>query len=116
MKTKVKLRTLVGIAIVTLSAFLLPVLAVWKKSLVMDRAKENEFLKVATANLRNAYRVDQFELNRLRSRERIEAIARTEMQLEYPKAEDIVVLELRRPPQKESRLAGFLPSLVTENK
>ncbi|MFH0919919.1 MAG: cell division protein FtsL [Fibrobacterota bacterium] len=100
MKIKIKLRTLLTFGCVILSLFLFPIVSVWKKSRVQDMVKSNEELRQRIRRVSNANLVTRLERDRLAARERIEAVARKELGLEYPASRD-VRLVLRAEPQKQ---------------
>lgn len=109
MRPRVRLRTVVGIALLSLSVFFLPIFLVWKKSLLMEKARRNDGLRGRIEALRNENALSVYAQNRLLGRERIETAAREKLGLEYPANQDLRFIARPVPRVRESRLAGFLP-------
>jgi cell division protein FtsL len=93
MKAKIKLRNMVTTVCLIFSFFLFPIFAVWKKAQVIQAIKANEILRRQKQDLVNENIVYQYELQRLKSRARIEAAASKDLALAYPEGRDVVVLE-----------------------
>jgi cell division protein FtsL len=92
MTFKIKLRTLIGAVLTVLAFFSLPLVAVWKKSKVVDMSETNAMLEQELKRVENQNLILRFHENQLKSRSRIEEMAKMELGLDYPKNEDVVVL------------------------
>jgi len=109
MNFKIKLRTLIGAVLTVLAFFSLPLVAVWKKSKVVDMSETNAMLEQELKRVENQNLILRFHSNQLRSRSRIEEVAKTELGLEYPKNEDVVVLVRHSVVEEQkSRFNGLL--------
>jgi uncharacterized protein YlxW (UPF0749 family) len=93
MKPGIKLRNMAATVCVIFSFFLFPIFAVWKKSQVIQEIKRNEILRRQKQALVNENIVCQYQLQRLKSRARIEATAKKDLALAYPEGRDVMVLE-----------------------
>ncbi len=112
MKTKIKIRTLVGAVAVALSFFSLPLLSVWKKSTVVNMIEKNANLEKKIAEFHNGNIVLRFEINELMNRSRIEEFARNNLELDYPDNNMITVLVRPVAKSKKGRFDEIINSIA----
>ena len=113
MTFKTKFRTIIGTVLLVLAFFSFPLLSVWKKSKVVDMSGENARLRSELVNIENQNIVLRYQVNQLRSRSRVEEVAKNELGLIYPNNEDVTIL-VRYPvsPDKKPRLGGIMEGIV----
>ncbi|MBL8026889.1 MAG: cell division protein FtsL [Fibrobacteres bacterium] len=117
MTFKVKLRTLIGAVLTVLAFFSLPLIAVWKKSKVVDMSETNAMLQQDVIKLENQNLILRFHANQLCSRSRIEDVAKNELGLDYPKNEDVTVLvRYSVKAEKKKGISGILDGLAAITK
>jgi cell division protein FtsL len=114
MKPKVKLRIVVGVVFSLLSLFSVPLVAVWKKSRVLEMVTVNENLKVQEKSLQGEILLLDYAVAKLKNRERIEVLAAKECGLAFPANQDVTVLlkpskpEIRKAPPALFSAAAFI--------
>jgi len=96
MSQKVRVQTFLMVLLLGLSLFSLPLFSVWKKSAAATMLKETAHLQEKERMAKNVNLALRCQWFQLKSRRYIEAVAKKEMGLSYPKIEDVLVIRKER--------------------